>query len=114
MAISHLRHGNPALSAHLRGGGNLFLPLVAWGELHAGMACSARPATMRAGMGALRRAVHLVLPTENTAEEYGRLFGDLAKAGVPIPQNDLWIAALATEHGLPLATRDAHSTECRD
>lgn len=25
-----------------------------------------------------------------------------------IPTNDLWIAATAAEHGLPLLTRDAH------
>ena len=32
----------------------------------------------------------------------------LAKAGTPIPDNDIWIAALAFEHHLPLAARDAH------
>jgi len=32
----------------------------------------------------------------------------LKMAGTPIPENDLWIAAAALEHGLPLATRDAH------
>ncbi|WP_163379126.1 PIN domain-containing protein [Cyclobacterium sp. SYSU L10401] len=26
----------------------------------------------------------------------------------PIPENDIWIAAMAQEHGLPLVTRDAH------
>jgi predicted nucleic acid-binding protein len=28
--------------------------------------------------------------------------------GTPIPTNDIWIAALAMQHGLPLYTRDAH------
>ena len=32
----------------------------------------------------------------------------LAKAGTPIPENDIWIAAVAQEHGLPLAARDQH------
>ena len=39
---------------------------------------------------------------------YARLRGALTRAGTPIPENDLWIAALAVEHGWPLATRDAH------
>jgi len=26
----------------------------------------------------------------------------------PIPQNDIWIAAAAKEHDLPIATRDRH------
>jgi predicted nucleic acid-binding protein len=32
----------------------------------------------------------------------------LARSGTPIPENDVWIAAVALEHGWPLATRDAH------
>jgi predicted nucleic acid-binding protein len=28
--------------------------------------------------------------------------------GTPITEDDLWIAAQARAHGLPLATRDAH------
>ena len=33
---------------------------------------------------------------------------ELAQRGRPIPGNDLWIAAMARQHDLPLATRDAH------
>lgn len=32
----------------------------------------------------------------------------LRTAGKPIPANDLWIAALAIQHDLTLATRDSH------
>jgi tRNA(fMet)-specific endonuclease VapC len=31
--------------------------------------------------------------------------------GRPIPENDLWIAAIALEHDLIVATRDAHFGE---
>jgi len=31
--------------------------------------------------------------------------------GRPIPENDIWIAAVALQHGLPLATRDDHFNE---
>ena len=50
----------------------------------------------------------LLLPTETTAKEYGRIKAELAVAGTPIPENDVWLAAQAMEHGLPLATCDAH------
>jgi predicted nucleic acid-binding protein len=43
-----------------------------------------------------------------TATTYARLRIALKKLAKPIPENDLWIAAVAAEHGLPLATRDAH------
>ena len=49
-----------------------------------------------------------MMPTDRTADEYARLKEALAKAGALIPENDLWIAAYALEHGLPLITRDAH------
>ena len=36
------------------------------------------------------------------------MFVQLKRAGTPIPDNDLWIAALAMEHDLALVTRDRH------
>jgi tRNA(fMet)-specific endonuclease VapC len=48
------------------------------------------------------------LPGRETAEHYARLFVQLKRAGTPIPDNDLWIAALALEHDLTLVTRDLH------
>jgi tRNA(fMet)-specific endonuclease VapC len=32
----------------------------------------------------------------------------------PIPENDLWIAAIAIQHGLTLATRDEHFNDVDD
>ena len=39
---------------------------------------------------------------------YARLFAQLRRAGTPIPTNDLWIASLAIQHQLTVATRDIH------
>jgi tRNA(fMet)-specific endonuclease VapC len=49
-----------------------------------------------------------LLPDEATPELYGRIFAQLAQAGTLIPQNDIWIAAIALQSDLPLATGDAH------
>jgi len=38
---------------------------------------------------------------------------ELKRAGTPLPANDLWIAALAREHGLPIVSRDAHFDRVR-
>ena len=43
-----------------------------------------------------------------TARRYGEVKAELRAAGTPIPENDIWIAALALEHSLTLVTRDAH------
>ena len=56
----------------------------------------------------LLAAAVVLVPTESTAVLYGAIHAELAMAGTPIPQNDIWIAAVAREHELPLVTRDAH------
>jgi hypothetical protein len=46
--------------------------------------------------------------TALTSRIYARIRSELRRKGRPIPANDLWIAAQAVEHGLPLVSRDAH------
>ena len=43
-----------------------------------------------------------------TAQYYGRIKDHLRSQGRPIPENDIWIAAVAMQHALPVATRDDH------
>jgi len=38
----------------------------------------------------------------------------LFKKGNPVPENDIWIAALAMEHDLSLVTRDEHFKKIDD
>jgi len=45
---------------------------------------------------------------EPTAERYAAIYLALRNAGTPVPTNDMWIAASALRHQLPLFTYDAH------
>ena len=45
---------------------------------------------------------------ETTADEYAEVRYELMRSGRLIPGNDLWIAALARQHTLPLLSRDRH------
>ncbi len=45
---------------------------------------------------------------ENTAEYYAQILNHLRQIGSPIPTNDIWIAAIAFQHGLKMFTKDAH------
>jgi predicted nucleic acid-binding protein len=49
-----------------------------------------------------------VSPDVATAEIYARIAQTLEVKGTPIPENDIWIAAVALECDMPLATRDDH------
>jgi tRNA(fMet)-specific endonuclease VapC len=55
-----------------------------------------------------RNTVETVPVTERTAELYAKVFQALKERGKKIPQNDVWIAASALEHGADLATSDEH------
>jgi tRNA(fMet)-specific endonuclease VapC len=46
-----------------------------------------------------------------TARHYGEIKNILRLKGNPIPENDIWIAATALQHGLTLITRDSHFDE---
>lgn len=41
-----------------------------------------------------------------TARQYGKIKESLHVKGRPIPENDIWIAAIAFQHEMPLVTRD--------
>jgi tRNA(fMet)-specific endonuclease VapC len=45
------------------------------------------------------------------AREYGRLKQVLRTKGRPLPENDIWIAAVALVHELVRVTRDGHFLE---
>lgn len=50
-----------------------------------------------------------ILPvTYETAFYYGQVREELRAKGKPIPENDIWIAAVALEHKLVLVTDDSH------
>lgn len=105
--MAHLR-GVAVVSQRLAAAQTRYLPTVALGELYYGVQRSAHPEGNRQRMERWLQTVVLVPVGGASAQHYGMLKQHLAQAGTPIPENDLWIAAIALEHGWPLATRDAH------
>lgn len=86
----------------------LFLPLVALGELYKGALKSQRPAENLQQISDLLLLMSVLNPDGNTALKYARVAADLERSGGLIPENDMWIAALALDCDMPLATLDAH------
>jgi tRNA(fMet)-specific endonuclease VapC len=107
VVVRHFRDGN-ALASHLAAFEELYLPQPALAELYAGAFRSARPEKNLQQIELFLEAVDVLSPNESTPELYGRISAQLAQAGTPIPQNDIWIAAIALQSGLPLATCDSH------
>ena len=50
--------------------------------------------------------VSVLAVNEETSERYATIRVALKKAGTPVAANDIWIAASAIQHGLPILTSD--------
>ena len=53
-------------------------------------------------------AVEIVPFTDETAEYYAGIYRALKEKGMPLPTNDIWIAAAALEHSATVLSGDAH------
>jgi predicted nucleic acid-binding protein len=108
--LTDLLRGDARLAETLGACDEVWIPLVVLGEIKAGF----HGGTERHRNEALlqrflaKATVSVLLPGRETAEHYARLFVQLRRSGTPVPDNDLWIAALALEHDLTLITRDRH------
>ncbi len=86
----------------------IFLPSIVIGELYFGAYKSQRiDANLQRITEFAKKNVVLVCDQE-TAQIYGSIKRTLHAKGKPLPENDIWIAALALQYDLPLATRDDH------
>ena len=89
----------------------ILLPCIVVGELHFGARKSAKPRENLARIEELTgRVVVLDCDTE-TARQYGTIKYALRLKGRPIPENDIWIAAISIQYDLTLVTRDTHFAE---
>jgi len=84
------------------------LPAPVVGELRYGALNSRKAAENLAKVEALVTRCAVLNVTVTTAKVYAELGLALRQKGKPIPENDLWIAALCVEHQVPLAAVDAH------
>jgi tRNA(fMet)-specific endonuclease VapC len=84
------------------------LPVPVVGELRYGALNSTRVEQNLVEVERLVARCRILDVTVATAQVYARLRLDLKQKGKPIPENDLWIAALCVEHNLPLAFVDSH------
>jgi len=106
--IIALFNQDPAVVASLSEIEQAFTPSIAVGELFYGAFKSGQAERNILRIREFVQASVILPVTAETAEAYGRVKNQLRQRGRPIPENDIWIAALALQHNLELAARDAH------
>ena len=102
--------GEPTTVRLLSAAQEIHLPLIVLGELLAGFAAGTRVQKNRDDLARFMASpsVHVMRLDEKTPHFYADIFVALRNRGTPIPTNDMWIAALACQHRLPLLSFDAH------
>ncbi|HVT60207.1 MAG TPA: type II toxin-antitoxin system VapC family toxin [Thermoanaerobaculia bacterium] len=107
-AVSSLLAGDPALGDLLAARPRHHLPVMVIGEYLFGLLRSRHRDRLELLLAALIRESIVLVVDETTAEVYSRVREELRAKGRPIPENDVWIAALALQHEQPVVSRDDH------
>jgi tRNA(fMet)-specific endonuclease VapC len=87
---------------------HIFLPSIVLGELYYGAMLSKQSKQNVQRIEKFAKNCLMLNCDEYTSLVYGKVKAALKTIGRPIPENDIWIAALVIQHKLKLATRDRH------
>jgi tRNA(fMet)-specific endonuclease VapC len=100
--------GQGAVRENLANASEVFVPSIVIGELCFGARKSARGAENLARIEEFAAANVVLACDTQTARRYGEVKNALRLQGRPLPENDIWIAAVALQHNLILITGDRH------
>lgn len=89
----------------------VFIPSIAIGELYFGAWKSGRVQENLARIDEFSANSVVLECDSDTARRYGEIKNALRLKGRPLPENDIWISAIAFQHDLTLVTRDTHFNE---
>ena len=112
-AISAVLEGDSAIERALSLSDRHQLPVIALGEYRYGLLRSKRRAELEPLLDRLEAESIVYSLDATTARNYADVRDELRDAGTPIPENDIWIAALGRQHELAVVSRDGHFDSVR-
>ena len=107
-ALSAWAEGVPEVKTPLQSSGRLIVPSVVLGEYYFGIRQSRHRNRYEEWLRRYLPLAEIAAVTSSTAAAYADIRLELKRAGTPIPPNDVWIAALARQHALPVLSNDVH------
>jgi predicted nucleic acid-binding protein len=107
-ALSAFADDVPGVVEQVETAEELYVPTIVLGEYRFGIATSRRRRDYEAWLARGRAFWNILAVVEDTTIHYAAIRQELRKAGTPLPANDVWIAAIARQHDLPILTRDDH------
>jgi predicted nucleic acid-binding protein len=106
--LSALADGEPRVELFLQRADEIAIPAVVLGEYKYGLRQSRNRTRHERWLVTFLGGCRVLAVDEGTAERYAEIRDELKRIGRPIPANDVWIAALARQHALPVLSRDKH------
>ncbi|MCX7154336.1 MAG: type II toxin-antitoxin system VapC family toxin [Proteobacteria bacterium] len=91
--------------------GSVGMSLITFGELRFGAEKSTRRDETFATLVRLNELIPVIEPATEVGETYGMLRARIERAGTPIGNNDLWIAAHALSLGVTLVSNNTREFE---
>ena len=98
----------PVVHERLSNADEVFVPCIALGEMYFGAYKSLRIKENLARINEFVLNSTVLACDIDTAKKYGDIKNQLKEKGQPLPENDIWIAAVAQQYDLTLITRDTH------
>ena len=105
-----LRRGEPAIGRQIESARWIGVSTIVLGELGGGFLNGSLLEFNRRRLNNFLEepVVEILSVDRKVADRYGEIYFHLRKSGRPIPQNDMWIAAIAIAARVPLVTYDRH------
>lgn len=100
--------GDPDAIRYVQKCSAVFLCVPVVGELRYGALASSCVKENMQRLDAFAKSLLVLNCDPGTSVCYGEVRLGLRKKGHPIPENDVWIAAIARQHGLKVVSRDSH------
>jgi tRNA(fMet)-specific endonuclease VapC len=103
--------GEQSVLDHLRDAAEVYTPSIVIGELIYGAHKSSQVSLNLKRIEAFIASNIILACDAVTALHYGKLKEQLRQKGRPIPENDIWIAAIALQFDSVLVSRDEHFSQ---
>jgi tRNA(fMet)-specific endonuclease VapC len=110
-AVIARNNGDSTLLKLLRDADQVFISTIVLGELYFGAEKSGRLEANLRDVEKIALSGAILSIDIGVACIFGRVRYQQRRKGRPIPENDVWIAAVTIQHDLTLLTRDAHFNE---
>jgi tRNA(fMet)-specific endonuclease VapC len=107
------KHNPPAVRAHFfkHPASAIAMSVITLGELRYGIEKSKMRTSAIATLQQLESLIEVAPLTDAASEHYGQIRSELERAGQPIGNNDLWIAAHARSEGWILVSNNTREFE---